>query len=369
MLYGTGQNGKSTLIETLRAALGDYAADTPAETLLGDTKGGPQPELLRLRGTRLVTATETPEGGRMNEVLVKRLTGGDTIAARNLYSNAVVEFRASFKIWLATNHRPTVTDQGKAMWRRLRLVPFTVTIPDEDRDDDLPMKLRDELHGVVAWAVEGAVAWHAEGLGNPSVVQAATEAYREAEDRLGEFIAERCETRADLATPTGLLFLAWKRWCDERSEKPGGQRLFGQRLDEAGFPIHRTKMVRFRVGIGLQSGATGDATVTSLEKVSTQGTGAHPRGTTFPGDAHHASPVTSAEHPHNSDIDRLETKAREQGWPRTKVGAFVLSSGEPAWRTMLDGHAEAIRRGGRSGAAATDRVRDAIIALETGGRR
>ena len=123
-LYGTGMNGKTTLVEAFRRILGDYAADTPAETLLGDSHAGPQPELVRLRGARLVTAVETAAGGRLNETLVKRLTGGDVIAARLLYSNAVLEFRPTFKLWLVTNNKPTIRENSVAMWRRIHLVPF-----------------------------------------------------------------------------------------------------------------------------------------------------------------------------------------------------------------------------------------------------
>ena len=281
LLIGHGLNGKSTFLEAFRGVLGDYAADTPAETLLGDSRGGPQPELVRLRGARLVTASETSAKSRMNETLVKRLTGGDTIAARNLYSNKVVEYRPSFKIWLVSNNKPGISEQSLAMWRRLRLVPFQVTIPPTERDPDLARKLHVEAPGILAWAVRGARAWSDQGLGDPKAVRDATDEYRMEEDTLGAFIAERCDVgtralRAGRRPVRGLESLVQ----EARGEKPGTATHFGKALSRAEFKAERRRGDRVRMGLQLVGGSGRvDGLNPSFQEVSTHArAGAHALG-------------------------------------------------------------------------------------------
>ena len=173
MLYGSGANGKTTLLEVIRDLLGDYGQQAPAETFLERRDSIPN-DVARLRGARFVAATETGEGRRLNEALVKRLTGGDTIAARFMRSEWF-EFRPRFKAWLATNHRPEVRGVDEAIWRRIRLVPFTVTIPEHERDPLLPAKLRTELPGILALAVNACLDWQKHGLPQAEAVTAATQ--------------------------------------------------------------------------------------------------------------------------------------------------------------------------------------------------
>ena len=171
LLYGSGANGKTTLLEALRGILGNYAQQTPTETLLlrGNGGSGIPNDLARLRGARLVCATEIEDGHRLAESLVKQLTGGDTITARFLHRE-FFEFRPQFKLWIATNHKPMIRGTDYAIWRRIRLVPFEVQIPPEERDAELPAKLAAESTGILAWAVEGCLQWQKKGLDAPEAV-------------------------------------------------------------------------------------------------------------------------------------------------------------------------------------------------------
>jgi putative DNA primase/helicase len=253
--WGGGANGKTKFGETIRTALGDYAATAAAEMFLADRRqGAAQPELVRLRGVRLLTASEFDEGSRLNVALVKALTGGDTIAARYLYANEVVEFVPIFSPWLRTNHRPAISEQSEAIWRRVRLVPFTVTIPESERDLGLQGRLNAELAGVLAWIVEGAVDYLRNGLEPSDGVAAATDAYREEEDVLGAFIADCCVTGAEHTVPAGDLYVAWEAWAKANGEKPGTSNNFGRRLTDAGYPHDRdTAGRRIRRGLRLRA--------------------------------------------------------------------------------------------------------------------
>ena len=165
-LYGTGQNGKGVFLSTLRAIMGDYAKTCDADVFM-DT--GPQrhtTELARLRGARFVSIDETDQGCKFNEKRIKRLTGGGEIEAR-LMAQDNFEFMPQFKLWFAGNHKPQLRGVGKAMQRRLQLIPFTVTIPDEDRDDKLAEKLRAEYPRILRWMLEGLAAWQDYGLAAP----------------------------------------------------------------------------------------------------------------------------------------------------------------------------------------------------------
>jgi putative DNA primase/helicase len=256
--HGSGANGKTKFVETIRAALGDYAATAGAELLLaGPRHSAGQPELVRLRGARLLVASETDEGRRLNIATVKALTGGDTIAARLLYANEVVEFVPVFSPWLVTNHRPSIPEQSEAIWRRVKLVPFEVTIPRNERDPMLQGKLLAELPGVLAWIVRGARRYLAEGLDPPDAIEDATESYRDDENAVGRFITERCEI-GPYTEPPSVLYASWKDWCIQNGEDDGSLISFTRRLselrDETGkerFPTDRAGKVRVRRGLRL----------------------------------------------------------------------------------------------------------------------
>ena len=251
LLHGIGANGKSTFIETVRALLGDYATQADFTTFLRQQGDGVRNDVARLVGARFVSAVEAEGGKPLAEAMVKQLTGGDTVTARFLFKE-YFEFTPAFKLWLAANSRPTVRGTDNGIWRRIRLVPFTVTIPPEARDRDLASKLAAELPGILAWAVRGALQWQAEGLGVPAEVEDATAAYRDDMDVLGGFISDRCVVRGDFRSTSAELYAAYTGWCDTSGERPITQRRMGMKLVERGFaPCKGSKGVRMWSGIAL----------------------------------------------------------------------------------------------------------------------
>jgi len=248
--HGPGANGKSTYQETISAALGDYAMRTPTETLLVKRAGGVPNDVARLKGARFVTASETEEGRRLAESLVKDLTGQDTISARFMWAEWF-DFKPTHALHLSTNHKPEIRGTDPAIWRRIRLVPWAVTIPPAEQDRKLAEKLRSELSGVLAWIVRGCSEWQREGLKAPEEVRQATRAYRAEMDVLAAFLADCCLRGEDEAAAAGELWGAWKRWCEETGEQVGTQKRFGGQLAERGFLNHRDSRTGRKVWSGV----------------------------------------------------------------------------------------------------------------------
>jgi putative DNA primase/helicase len=226
--YGTGQNGKTTFLETLRAALGDYAVQVPFDALLNRSGDGAQERYMAIMpNARFVTAIEASKGRPFNEALVKWLTSSDKQVARRLYENPF-EFAPTHKLWLGANHQPPVRDQSLAFWRRMRLIPFTVTIPPSRRDKDLRETLRAELSGVLSWALAGCASWQATNdLAAPKAVLRATRGYRTENDQLGEFIEARCDVGPDTWVATADLYQSFAAWWSEMN----GPRAYPPRRD------------------------------------------------------------------------------------------------------------------------------------------
>jgi putative DNA primase/helicase len=248
--HGPGANGKSTFQEAVSAALGDYAMRTPTETLLVKRAGGVPNDVARLKGARFVTASETEEGRRLAESLVKDLTGQDTISARFMWAEWF-DFKPTHALHLSTNHKPEIRGTDAAIWRRIRLIPWAVTIPTAEQDKKLPEKLRGELPGVLAWIVRGCSEWLREGLKAPEEVRQATRAYRAEMDVLAAFLADCCQRGEDEEAFAGELWGAWKRWCEETGEQVGTQKRFGGQLAERGFLNHRDSRTGRKVWSGV----------------------------------------------------------------------------------------------------------------------
>jgi putative DNA primase/helicase len=209
-----------------------------------------------LAGARFVSTSETESGRHLAEVLVKQLTGGDKVTARFLYSE-FFEFDAQFKVFLATNHKPVIRGTDNAIWRRIKLIPFEVTIPEKEQDKTLAEKLRAELPGILSWAVRGCLRWQKYGLGQPDKVSAATEAYREEMDVLGGFLKDCCVQKKDSSVRTGQLYQAYKSWSENNGEYALSQHKLAGVLLERGFKPGRTG--RRRYWTGLELGDAGDA--------------------------------------------------------------------------------------------------------------
>ncbi len=250
--HGTGSNGKTTFIDALTWVLGDYAAVAAMEAFTA-TQGDRHPaDLAALRGARLVTASETEQGRRWDESRIKVLTGGDPITARFMRGDFFT-YMPSFKILISGNHKPQLRSVDQAMRRRLHLVPFTAFIKPEERDHELPAKLRAEAGGILQWAIAGSVEWQRNGLQPPAAVIAATDEYLQTQDSLAAWIEDCCETSPNAWDTPAELFASWTAWADKAGEYVGTQRVFGDRLEAAGFRRNRTHGVRQYVGLRLKS--------------------------------------------------------------------------------------------------------------------
>jgi putative DNA primase/helicase len=250
--HGTGANGKGVEMNTYAGIWADYAMTIPTEMLMVSNTDRHPTELARLRGVRLAIGSETEQGKRWAEARIKSLTGGDPIAARFMRQD-YFEFSPQFKLYVVGNHRPSLRGVDEAMRRRLHLIPFTVTIPEPDRDPELAAKLKPEWPAILRWAIDGCIAWQREGLNPPDTVRTATDEYLEGEDAIALWLEDCCETDDPNAwAPSGSLFASWKAWAERTGEYTGTQRRFGQVLQERGYEQKRgTSGIRGYVGIRL----------------------------------------------------------------------------------------------------------------------
>lgn len=254
--WGGGNNGKSTFINCLRDMLGDYAMQTPIETLMqrkGDA--GIPNDVARLAGARMVAASEGEDGQRLAESKIKHLTGGtDAIPARYLHRE-FFEFVPRFKLWLGTNHKPIITGTDDAIWNRIRLIPFTERIPDAEIDRNLPDKLRAELSGVLRWAVQGCLMWKGCGLAPPTNVKSATEEYRTGSDLMGTFIAECCIEGDNLREVARTLYEGYTAHCKASGVSYLSEVMFARKLKERDFKRDKTASGALWYGLALTDAA------------------------------------------------------------------------------------------------------------------
>ena len=251
MLYGTGNNGKTTFLETVRGVLGAYATNADFSTFALRERSGASGDLARLAGSRFVTSVEPEKGEKLSLSRTKQVTGGDRVTARHLFQPEF-EFTPQFKLWLAVNDKPHVGCVGPAIWRRIQAVPFTVTIPKPEIKADLPERLAAEYSGILWWAVEGCLLWREPGLKAPLVIEQATEGYRQESDVLADFITDRCDLDPKALTPINDLYAAYTQWCEENHERPRAKNTFGGLLEERGYHPDRDGKERTRVRQGIK---------------------------------------------------------------------------------------------------------------------
>ncbi len=256
--YGSGGNGKGVFLETMRAVLGTYAGAAPAGFLMSTGMMQHATELADLQGRRFVICSEVNPTDRFDEAKVKSLTGGDTVKARFMRQD-FFEFRPTHSLWLMGNDQPQVDSGGDALWRRLRLIPFTHKVAEEHRIDDLQGILARE-HGpaVLAWAIAGAVKYLTDGMKEPDVVKVATENYAEATDTIGRFLDDECVLNPSLATSVTTIRAAYEEWCRVNGERPIAGRRFAAQLGKHGVLVGRAAPkgaagLRMYGGIGLAS--------------------------------------------------------------------------------------------------------------------
>lgn len=244
ILHGSGSNGKSVLLETVAEIFADYCRQCPSDTFTAKDKTGSgiSNDIARLAGSRLVSVVETDQERRLAEGLVKQATGGDRMAARYMHQE-FFEFTPKFKLWLATNHKPRIRGTDHGIWRRIRLLPFSVTFHDPDKapsgepikNDQLSDELKKELPGILAYMVRGCADWQSFGLQPPVAVESATDAYRTAQDSLKSFLEDCCECAHDKTATVSLLYDVYKKWTTANGENPLSGKAFGDKLEEKGF--------------------------------------------------------------------------------------------------------------------------------------
>jgi putative DNA primase/helicase len=249
-LHGTGANGKGVFSETVKRLICDYGQTAPESLFTKDRHpGAPSNDIARLTGCRLAIAAELDEGAAFAEARIKSLTGGDSITARLLFRE-YFDFQPTHKFWISGNHKPTVKGTDLGIWRRLRLVPFTVTIPEGDKDPYLAAKLAVELPGILNWAIAGCLRWQRDGLRVPQCVKAATEAYRQAEDIIGQFLDDSTEKRHDARIARTELYRAYQAWAEgEGINRPVTARRFNRQVEERGFHGVKSHGILFWAGI------------------------------------------------------------------------------------------------------------------------
>lgn len=267
VLYGEkGRNGKDTLLETLKQVLGDLADVVSTDVLMAQTgRGSAAPHLMDLMGRRLVWASETAAGARLNEAQVKLITGGGTIKTRPLYGS-MVEFAPTHLVLLITNHKPKASAEDEALWTRMVLLPFTLRFverpskaEERQRDIHLVRKLAAERSGVLAWLVRGCLEWQRQGLATPDKIKASTQAYREEEDVIGQFLDARCAADpAGRVTATDL-YRAYREWAEASGMQPLNQINFSNRIKKR-FEQKRTKTAFVYFGLALLS-SSGDPVI------------------------------------------------------------------------------------------------------------
>lgn len=245
-LYGMGNNGKSTFLDTISDIMGEYARNMGVETIMQSKFGsgtGANSQIARLRSARFVTCEEPPMGA-LNESVVKQITGGSKVTARFLYGSEF-EFTPEFKLWIATNHKPIIKGTDFGIWRRIKLIPFEVIIPPEKVDKNLKAKLREEFPQILAWAVEGAMKWYKDGdLMEPDKVKDAVKEYKQDMDTIGTFFSECIEITNDKADKRSHsdLFGVYKEWVKENNEFEMTSRAFGRELIKLLPDESKTKM-------------------------------------------------------------------------------------------------------------------------------
>ena len=250
-LYGTGRNGKSTFLDVLREIFGDYVSNIQPETIMvkNSMGNGINSDIARLKGARMVTTVEPNEGVRLNEGLIKQLTGDDAVTARKLYGNEF-EFKPEFKLWMATNHKPIIRGTDDGIWRRIHMIPFTVQIPVDKVDRQLKSKLEREYPAILRWAVEGCLLWQREGLKQPRAVLDMTREYRREMDVISGFLDDRCEVGEGFSAKSSELYAAYSAWCEANTEFKMSNTKFSVEMEKR-FKKEISRNGRFFIGLKL----------------------------------------------------------------------------------------------------------------------
>jgi putative DNA primase/helicase len=255
VLFGSGDNGKTTLLSTFLNLLEEYAVLLQVDTLMvRQESNNTQADLADLCGARFVMTSETEEGQYLAQGRFKRITQGmGKIKAARKYENPI-EFSETHKLWMDTNSKPSIrATDDQATFNRLHPIPFLVRIPKSEIDTSLPEKLLAEAEGILAWAVDGAREWQRIGLGKPPEVAAATEAWRAENDQVGHFIEDCCVVRDSFSAAARPLYECYRKWAEGGGEKNViSETLFGTTLTKRGFEKKHRNNGALYLGIGIR---------------------------------------------------------------------------------------------------------------------
>lgn len=314
--FGGGANGKSTFLSTIHAMMGDYAAPAARGLLFRSRTERHPTSLASLHGRRFVTCSEIEEGQTFDEALTKDLTGGDPINARRMREDEW-QFTPTHKLFVAGQHKPTVRGDDEGIWRRMRLVPWLVTIPKEERDPLLPQRLRAELAGVLRWAVDGCLAWQKRGLNEPQAVRQATAEYREENDILGEFFRLRAVFVPEATISRKELREAYEIQCKESGQEPFGAKRFASRLRERGVrdtTVRRgTSVVDGWVGVRLATDVEREAASRWKVDAGSVGTSSAQKSTTPNSENPTGEHVTSGHYTASEDAESFADYLNSKG--------------------------------------------------------
>jgi putative DNA primase/helicase len=251
VLFGEGQNGKSLFLNIIKHILGPYSFTLPFSAF-EKTNSTNSHDLAATAGKRLITALEVDERATLNEARIKSMTGGDELAGRFLYQNTF-NFMPTAKLFLVWNRRPAIQDESHALWRRVRLVPFTQRFEGRNEDKRLEEQLKSESAGILLWAMGGFLDWQDQGLGDrPRTIRLATESYRNATDYLGQFLDECCEFERTASVPAFDLRTAFSTWCHDNDHAEIQVRRFNEKLEARGLRRQKRTVLRTIAWVGIR---------------------------------------------------------------------------------------------------------------------
>jgi putative DNA primase/helicase len=256
MLYGTGANGKSKFIDALAFMMGEYARKTAIHTVMEmKNESALSSDIAALKGVRFAYASEPNKGKRLDEGKIKDVTGREKISCCRKFCEPE-EYQPQFKLFISFNHKPVIKSVDEGLHRRIRFIPFSVKIPDAEKDKDLDRKLHAEAPGILNWALQGVKAWQENGIGFPDKAKAATETYFDEMDSLGEFLETCCVIGKECSVSFQLLYNLFLKWCEYKHIYKLSDKAFSQALNERDIISEKAKGVRIKRGCQMNANLT-----------------------------------------------------------------------------------------------------------------